>query len=95
MSDIIRVNFRKKWSAPVRLRRGIWVREEVHGPADALLVLTDWPREKGTLHKAAVRVCRESLTGKVPPADARGLFVACCMDSGLLASMTEYERLGI
>lgn len=52
----------------------------------ALLLIREWPEERGEKHRLALQACLQVLQGEKPPSFARRAFVAAARQARILAS---------
>lgn len=63
------------WQKPVQVAFGNLGTEEIKGPSEALVVLTDrWPDLRGPHFVKARSFCRAALDGRRTPEEARSQF---------------------
>ncbi|MDP9813407.1 hypothetical protein J2W42_006281 [Rhizobium tibeticum] len=72
------------WSSPVIVRLQNGTEKSFESVYDTLDFLEhEWPRAHGAYHDAAVVSCRRVLGNYTPPAVAKELFLAACLEAGL------------
>jgi hypothetical protein len=71
------------WSTPVIIRLQNGTEKSFESVYDTLDFLEhEWPRAHGAYHDAAVVSCRRVLANYTPPAVAKELFLAACLEAG-------------
>jgi hypothetical protein len=72
------------WSTPVSVRLQSGIGRLFASVLDAQDFLeNEWPIRSGAYHDAAIVSCRRALNKSTPPAVAREMFVAACLEAGL------------
>ncbi len=74
------------WNSPVSVRLQNGTEKYFHSLHDTLDFLeNEWPTPHGAYHDAAVVSCRNALRHQTPPAVSKELFLAACLEAGLVA----------
>ncbi|MFT3998729.1 MAG: DUF982 domain-containing protein [Rhizobium sp.] len=91
MSEVIDVEFKILWKAPVRLATADRAGYAVRGPEDAIFFLSRrWPCERGRSYAHAREKCVAAVSHRIPIETSRDAFVAACVDARLM-SMDERQ----
>lgn len=86
MRDVIDVEFKILWTAPVRLGTGSRGIHAVQGPEDAIYFLSRrWPGEKGVSYAHAKERCIAAVSHRIPVEASREAFVTACLDARLMS----------
>ena len=81
------------WTRPVKVRLQCGLERTFTGVYDALDFLEyEWPIRQGQRHEQAMKRCRRSLSGILPPAMARDAFVAACFEAGLPVLTSKFQN---
>ncbi|MDL2397979.1 DUF982 domain-containing protein [Rhizobium mayense] len=74
------------WTRPVTIRLQCGLERSFAGAYDALDFLeNEWPLRNGEPYDRAVKTCRGTLNGAIPPIVAREAFVAACLEADMPA----------
>lgn len=85
MYEVIDVEFKMLWNAPVRLAAGDRGCQTVQGPEDAIHFLSRrWPCERGSSYAHARERCVAAVSHRIPVEASRPAFVMACLDARLM-----------
>ena len=85
MNEMIEIDFSVLWRVPVFVRSGAGVINSIRGPEEALRCLSNRPHHyEGSLQRSARTECVAALRKQSSCDMARGAFVECCLDDGVL-----------
>jgi hypothetical protein len=72
------------WSTPISVGLQSGIRRSFASVLDALDFLeNEWPIRSGAYYDAAIVSCRSAINKSTPPAVAREMFIAACLEAGL------------
>ncbi|TXI00339.1 MAG: DUF982 domain-containing protein [Rhizobium sp.] len=84
MREVIDVEFKILWKAPVRLSTQDRAALAVQGPEDAIYFLSRrWPCEKGVSYVEARDKCVAAVSHRIPIEASREAFITACLDARL------------
>ncbi len=85
MHEVIDVEFKMLWTAPVLLSIGGRSSHMVQGPEDAIHFLSRrWPCERGSAYADAREKCFAAVSHRIPIEASRTAFVNACRDARLM-----------
>jgi hypothetical protein len=84
MNEVIDVDFKMLWNAPVYVAVGDRFASLVRGPEDAIHFLSvRWPSERSMSYARAMEKCLAAVSHRIAVEVAREAFVMACLDAHL------------
>ncbi len=86
MHNVIDVEFKMLWTAPVYLATSSRDGCLIQGPEDAIHFLSRrWPCERSSSYTRATEKCVAAVSHKIPVEASRAAFVIACLDAHLMS----------